>query len=76
MIMVKSSNRPNNIRNANIHLPLEGIAEKLKEGPTSPIPGPTFPKDVATEPIAVNNGCSKSFKIMAIANEPTTNKKR
>ena len=64
--MVKSSNLPNNINKDSIHFPTIGIYAKLAMGPTDPIPGPTFPKQVAAAPIAV----TKSTPNKASAKDP------
>ncbi len=69
MSTVKSSNLPRSIRKERTHLPTCGICSKLLTGPTSPIPGPTFPRVVATEPIAV----IKSRPSSAIIKEPKVN---
>ena len=55
MIIKKVNNSilPINIKRDRNHLPDTGIELKVYEGPTSPIPGPTFPSVAATDPIAV-----------------------
>ena len=63
---VKSSNLPKSIKKLKIHLPTSGTWEKFATGPTTPKPGPTFPKQVATEP----NAESKSRPNKAITMEP------
>ena len=50
---VNNSNLPININKDKIHFPTLGISLKELQGPTLPIPGPTFPTAEATALIEV-----------------------
>ena len=54
------------------HFPTKGTAAKLSNGSSCPIAGPTFPNEVATAPIDVKRGCSKSDNITVMIKAPTT----
>lgn len=60
------------ISKAKTHLARSGKDEKLKEGPTVPMPGPTLPKLVAVAPIAD----SKSSPTMVRIKVPMTKSNR
>ena len=66
--IVNNSSLPKTIRKDNIHFTASGSEEKLFTGPTKPIPGPTFPKQVAVAPAAD----AKSIPSIAKTTEPKT----
>ena len=69
MITVNSSSLPINIINNKKPLADSGISAKLFNGPTSPIAGPTLPKQVAVAPMAE----MKSTPNIVKTNEPNMN---
>ena len=66
---VKSSNLPISIKKERIIFARSGKCAKLLTGPTVPIPGPTFPRQVATAPAAVRKSNPKIDNKI----EPNTN---
>ena len=61
-----------NIKRERKYFPALGIELKLLEGPTSPIPGPTFPRVAATDPIEVIKSTPKIVIIIDPIEKITT----
>ena len=68
MITVNSSSLPTNIIKERNPLADSGIPAKLLRGPTSPIAGPTLPRQVAIAP----NDETKSTPMTVSTREPKT----